>query len=82
MEEPQKFSQYHKKVNDEKKEMNKKEKAQFRKSSCDGKLKHRSKLAAEYYLNNISHRQEDLEVYFCIFCSNYHLGHRIGRNRK
>lgn len=55
--------------------MNKKERTNFRKKSCDGKIKHESYLAAEYYLYNISSRSEEVEIYKCIFCNKFHLGH-------
>lgn len=42
------------------------------KKGCDGKVKHKSMLSANEYLYN---SKENLEIYECRFCGNYHLGH-------
>lgn len=48
------------------------------KSSCSGKIKHGSMLAAQYILDNMITRDKKshlLEVYKCRFCNKYHIGH-------
>lgn len=44
--------------------------------TCLGKVKHKSRLAAEYYLDHIHKRGKyNLEIYNCPFCKFFHIGH-------
>lgn len=44
-----------------------------RKHGCDGKVKHKTLLAAEYYLNSMPPNKY-LTIYKCEFCNCYHIG--------
>lgn len=46
---------------------------EFRKKSCDGKVKHKSMLSAEFILNQMK-PDPKLNIYKCIFCQSYHIG--------
>ena len=46
--------------------------------SCDGKVRHKSRTAAEYVLSGMklsNDKNRPLEIYYCTFCKNYHIGH-------
>lgn len=50
------------------------------KKMCLGKIKHRSKLAADFELESLFKAKRtpdkaELEVYECHFCKHYHIGH-------
>lgn len=46
------------------------------KKACFGKIQHKSMLAAQYYLDNLGHRDKaNLNIYKCPYCHFYHLGH-------
>lgn len=43
---------------------------------CLGKIKHKSRLAAQYYIDHIPHRDKStLNMYDCPFCKGIHIGH-------
>lgn len=46
---------------------------------CAGKVKHKSRLSAEYFINN-RHSKEDAEIYQCEECGSFHIG--SSRNSK
>lgn len=43
------------------------------KNGCDGKVKHKSLLSAQLYLENSTQR-ENQKIYQCRSCKNYHIG--------
>jgi hypothetical protein len=46
------------------------------KAMCLGKDKHKSKLAAEYIVDNFKGRNDPtVEIYRCSFCDGWHVGH-------
>lgn len=50
--------------------------AKMEKNGCFGKVKHRSRLAAEWAMESFNgNRSAILEVYECEFCGCYHVGH-------
>lgn len=60
------------------------------KNGCFGKEKHKSRLAAEWYLDNwnevrskkMSKRTAILEIYECEFCGAWHIGHNLQKANK
>lgn len=55
--------------------MNKRQKDNFRKLSCEGKVAHASLLSAQYCFDEYRGDRRNLEIYHCVFCKKYHLGH-------
>lgn len=49
----------------------------LRKYSCDGKVQHRSLLAANVALDRFIKlaRDKNVAIYQCDYCKNYHIGH-------
>lgn len=46
------------------------------KKMCCGKIKHKSRLAAEYIFNQMNGKDSHLlEIYPCPFCKFHHIGH-------
>lgn len=55
------------------------------KSSCHGKIQHRSMLAAQYILDRMCVRGKKshlLEIYKCPFCNTLHIGHNIHKDEE
>lgn len=42
-------------------------------TNCDGKVQHKTELAAQYYLDNIN-SSENAEIYKCKTCGFFHIG--------
>jgi hypothetical protein len=60
--------------------MSKKKKSslEYAKSSCYGKIQHKSMLSAQYILDRMNGRRSHLlEIYKCQFCKTFHIGHNI-----
>lgn len=48
----------------------------FAKKACLGKIKHKSMLSAEYILNRMGGKNVHLlEIYKCVVCNFFHIGH-------
>lgn len=48
------------------------------KKGCFGKVKHKTKLAAEYVFDEMRGRHSGiLSIYKCAFCNFYHIGHDV-----
>lgn len=55
---------------------NKKFNLELAKKSCLGKIQHRSRLSAEYVFLRMNGKDSHLlEIYQCVFCKFYHIGH-------
>ena len=53
---------------------------------CRGKMRHPSRGKAEAAMRSLQARGDAratdyLNVYLCLFCRRYHVGHRIGMNK-
>lgn len=54
----------------------KKVRHEIAKRTCYGKIKHKSRLAADYVLSQMSGKDcHLLEIYKCPFCKFFHIGH-------
>lgn len=51
-------------------------KLKLRQARCLGKVKHKSFTSAEYVLYLMRNNNE-LEIYKCSFCKDFHIGHKI-----
>jgi len=58
-------------------------KRRIRKKACDGKVKYKTvKDAQSARINMKRFKGENLTVYKCKFCRNYHVGHKKGEPYK